>query len=141
MKFLAPYFLAAISTSQALAGVVSKGANSTLAIERSQENLVFKIEPNKDLAISPDAPWSVKLTNVSHLSPETLSLTKKDFDLKIPGFKIPLETPQGKEKSGAGKAGGKTPTPSSFDYTLTAFVCTVDKTKCYRDVIKGRAEL
>lgn len=141
MKLLATYFLAAFTASQALAAVISKGTNSTLSIERTQENLVFKIEPHKDLAISPDAPWSVKLANVNNLSPETLNLAKKNFDLKIPGFKIALGTAQNKEKHGTAKDGDKKPIPSSFDYTLTAFVCTVDKTKCFRDVIKGRAEL
>jgi len=35
----------------------------------------------------------------------------------------------------------KKPSGSSFDYNLTAFICTIDKTKCFRDVIKGRADL
>ncbi len=141
MKLLTTYFLAAVTTFQAQAGIISKGTNSTLSIERTQENLVFKIEPHKDLAISHDAPWSAKLTNVNNLSPEALSLAKKDFDPKIPGFKFALGTPQDKGKPGTTKAGDKNPSPSSFDYTVTAFICTVDKTKCFRDVIKGRAEL
>ncbi|MEI8027232.1 MAG: hypothetical protein WCI18_12870 [Pseudomonadota bacterium] len=141
MKLLATYFLTALTASQGLSAVISKGTNSTLSIERTQETLVFKIEPHKDLAISPDAPWSVKLSHVNNLSPETLTLAKKDFDPKIPGFKIALGIAQDNEKHGTAKVGDKKSIPSSFDYTLTAFVCTVDKTKCFRDVIKGRAEL
>jgi len=52
MKFIATYFLIALTAAKAEAAVISKGANSTLIIERSEENLLFKIEPNKDLSIS-----------------------------------------------------------------------------------------
>jgi hypothetical protein len=133
-----------VSSSPILAAVIAKAPNSKLIIEQNEGQLVFKIEPNKDLAISTDAPWSVKISNVQNLAPAPLSLSRKDFDATIPGFKIPLakneEKLSGQDKSRTAGTKTKNPGRSSFTYQMKAFICTIDKKQCFKDVFDGKAE-
>ncbi len=82
----------------------------------------LKVVPNSGLKITLDAPWKLVIKNEKGVSFKSTTLKKGDMSEKLPGFHV--------ASSSAPKAG-------SFDYKLTSFVCTSDKTSCYREVHKG----
>lgn len=86
----------------------------------------FLIKPIPGIAVNPDGPWLLTLSN-----PEGLKLELKDgkfesktLDQKLPGFSVKAEAlPQAKQ--------------AKVDYVMRAFVCTEDKKQCYQDTHKG----
>ena len=110
------------------------GAHSAVAVKGRWEgkalSLDFVVEPQSALHINDEGPWRLELAAV----PAPLKLTKStwdrsDFDAKLPGFKV------------RGEALGAAPVSGKVAYKLTAFVCTNDKTQCYRDVLTGETAL
>ena len=86
---------------------------------------VFKIEPNSDMSVTFDAPWTLDIKNAEGLTLSKEKLKKSDLDQKLPGFKVST-TAAPKAKSG------------EVEYKLVSFICTKDKTRCYREVHKGK---
>lgn len=121
-----PWLLALSSTAWAL------GANdhSTVSVQTVVKGdglaLTFKVSPASGLHINMEGPWTLEIKNPTGLSMAKTTFRKTDMDEKIPGFAV---------------TGAKPEAPhGSFDYQLTAFVCTNDKTQCYRDVLTGKAD-
>ena len=87
----------------------------------------FKIVPNDGMVVTFDAPWKLDIKDKDGLAVfEKASLGKPDMDEKLPGFIVT-------SKPNAGSKG-------KLEYTLVAFICTKDKTACYREVHKGAAD-
>jgi hypothetical protein len=84
----------------------------------------LKVIPNEELKITHDAPWNLTIKNEQGIAFANSKFVKADMDGKLPGYKISSKS---KPTSKAG----------SFDYKLVSFVCTKDKTSCYREVHKG----
>ena len=93
--------------------------------DQGQLNFEFKVEPNKDMQVTLDAPWQLKVSGHQGLVFEKTTLKKADLDEALPGFKLAA-------------SGKPTVANGSVDFQLTAFICTQDKTRCYREVHKGR---
>lgn len=94
--------------------------------------LDFKVQiseaHNKEIQIS-EGPWRLELVNAQGLKLETKDgkFETKAFDQSFPGFKVKAEI------DGAATAG-------KVDYTLKAFVCKTDKTRCFPETHKGTLE-
>jgi hypothetical protein len=88
--------------------------------------LAFKVAPASGLHINLEGPWRLDITSSPGLKVAKASLLKLDMDEKLPGFIA-------KGEAAVGAKGGQ------LEYKLIAFVCTDDKSRCYRDVHTGKA--
>lgn len=126
----------------AFSAMQTKATNSTLIIEQNDKEFQFKIEPNKGLAISTDGPWQLDIFNINSVESQKLTYKKSNFDEKIPGYKVSMDEFKKSIGLSPSKSNSSTETKLKFfNYKITAFICTIDKTKCFRDVIKGEAQL
>jgi hypothetical protein len=112
-------------------GFGAKPEHSTVDVSTKQNGanteFTFKINPNKGMALTLDAPWKLSLKNTDGLTFAATDLNKTAMDDKLPGYVVTTTAAPGKA---AGKLG----------YALTAFVCTEDKTQCYREVHQGEVD-
>lgn len=91
----------------------------------TEKQFTVKITAKEGMAVNFEAPWKLEVKDHDGLALAKTSFVKADMDEKLPGFVVQ----------------GKTEKPSgSFDYNLTAFVCTKDKTQCFREVHKGKQD-
>ncbi len=114
--------------SIAFGGADSSNLTSIEVVKEAQKNqtLSFKFEVKipTDLVFNGEGPWKLKLKKHDGLSFEKTEWGAKDVDSNIPGFLIVTNQ---KPQSKAGL----------LEYSLTAFVCSKDKSKCYREVHNG----
>ena len=89
--------------------------------------LTFKTIPATDLVINKDGPWKLEITFPGKLSFDKKEYKRPDWKEDIAGFTA-LSGPS-KVKS------------ESIKYKMTSFVCTKDKTQCFREVIEGTSKL
>ena len=87
--------------------------------------LRFKVVPESGLHVNMEGPWKLELTGTDGLGLQKTTFAKGDMDEKLPGFVV-------KTAAKPAKAAG------DVEYKLTAFVCTDDKTQCYREVHTGK---
>jgi len=104
--------------------------NSSVAVEAKplgqNLQLAFKVSPRAGLHINLEGPWKLELKNAGGLAFAKTTLVRADMDEKLPGFVL---TTTAKPAQVSGEVA----------YKLIAFVCTNDKTQCYRDVHTGKA--
>ncbi len=82
----------------------------------------FKTIPAKGLKINTDGPWSLELKEYSGLEVVNAKLGKSEFKENLGGFSVSSK-PQ--VKSG------------KVTYKMVVFVCTENKSQCFRDVQQG----
>lgn len=82
----------------------------------------FKTIPAKGLKINSEGPWSLELKEHSGLEVAKAKLGKPEFKENLGGFSVSTK-PQGK----SGKV----------TYKMVVFVCTENKSQCFRDVQQG----
>lgn len=90
-----------------------------------QMEFTFKVVASDGHTVTFDAPWKLDLKKHEGLTFETAALNKTTMDEKLPGWKV---------KTTAQPAAGQ----GDLEYQLIAFICTTDKTQCYREVHKGK---
>ena len=99
--------------------------NSSVAVDAKPQGqnlqLAFKVSPKAGLHINLEGPWKLEIKNTGGLAFAKTTLVRTDMDEKLPGF---ILTTTAKPAQAHGEVA----------YKLTAFVCTNDKTQCYRDV-------
>ncbi len=109
-----------------LTGFGSKHSSlkTSTSVQGDELILQFKIQANKGMMLTHQAPWSLSLTNFKSLKLEQKDgkYTSRDYDKNLPGFVIKTKI--------SGSSG-------SIDYSMRAFVCTEDKTLCYPQSHKG----
>lgn len=111
-------------------GVAGESPNAKVEVIQENNagttNLVFKVVPQNGLIINEEGPWMLQLSGSAELSKKIAKLKypKSDFDFKVPGVKLSYSSSSKLEEE--------------VDYSLTAFVCTADKARCYREVLKGK---
>jgi hypothetical protein len=90
------------------------------------KEVTFQVTPLQNLIINEEAPWTLAVTGMG-VKLVRDKLKKEDYNAKIPGFILSLvELPKA---------------PSELSYELTAFICTKDKGRCFREVLKGKVEV
>lgn len=103
--------------------------HSTLDASHSKKDgevvFQFKIKANDGMQLTHQAPWSVSFDQAKDLGlkvDEKGKFTSKSYDEKLPGFTVKAKPTA---KSG------------TFNYKVKAFVCTLDKKRCYPQTHKG----
>ena len=89
--------------------------------------LTFKTLPNADLAINKEGPWKLEVLSSGKLKFDKKEFKRGDWKEDIAGFTLlssPAKTKNEKVK-----------------YKLTAFICTKDKSQCFREVVEGVANV
>ena len=89
------------------------------------KQFTLKIKAMNNMVINFDAPWKLEIKGHEGLGLTKASYAKEDMDEKLPGFLVQStpENPKG-----------------TLEYSLTAFVCTKDKTQCFREVHSGKQD-
>lgn len=87
-------------------------------------NVEFKIIPDTNMMINHDGPWKLDIKDSAGLD---LDPTKPTMNFDLPGFTIKTKTQP-------------TATKGKISYKLIAFVCTKDKSQCFRDVHDTQAD-
>lgn len=106
--------------------IENQAKRAKLLIFVVDNQLTFQIQANEGLALSFDAPWSLKLKPGLGTEFKTNHLSRRDFETSLPGFKV--ETIKNFSKM-------------QFEYDLTAFICLADKSQCFREVLTGTAKI
>ncbi len=101
-----------------------KPDHSEISVQYTQKEengkFVFKATPKGALVANfSSAPWSMKIRNSTNIEFIKKILDVGMLDKNLPGFHLSA-TLNNREDF-------------SFDFDFVAFVCTKDKTKCYRD--------
>ena len=130
MAFLKGFFpLVATLLISSVAFGFGKPEHSTVEVTNQKDGesvaFTFKIKAKTDHVITFDAPWQLEIKDHNGLKFSETKLKKDKMDEKLPGYVVKT-----------------TGTPSTakgeLEYRLTSFICTADKTKCYREVHKGK---
>lgn len=88
----------------------------------------FKTIPAAGLAINDEGPWKLEIKSATGLKPAATEVKRADWKKEIAGFDV-VATPD----KGAKKA--------QIHYKMTTFVCTKDKSQCFREVVENKADL
>lgn len=89
--------------------------------------LTFKTLPANELAINKDGPWKLEILDSGKLKFEKKEYKRGDWKEDIAGFTA-ISSPA-KTKS------------EKIKYKLIAFICTKDKSQCFREVVEGTASV
>lgn len=93
---------------------------------QSKLEFEFKIDStDSDMALSFEAPWKLELVNADGITFSSMKLNKAKMDEKLPGWKVQTVSAPTKNQG-------------ELAYKLTAFICTKNKTKCFREIHKGK---
>lgn len=96
----------------------------------------FAVKPQSGMQLTLEAPWKLSLVETSDLSYHGAAkqkekdsknhhiYTKAQMDEKVPGYQVKMNRL------------GKDSKPTQISFTLEAFSCTQDKTRCFKDVLK-----
>ena len=85
--------------------------------------LTFKVKPHDGMTATMDAPWKLEVEDKDLVFSKN-PLVRSDVDASLPGFVLKATTQP-------------THTKGLLKYTLTSFICTKEKTQCYREVHSG----
>lgn len=94
--------------------------------DKGSKKLIFKTIANEGLVVNAEGPWHLEIKDAKGIKPTAMDFKRSDWKQDIAGFEVPLA-----EDSAAKSA--------EVQYKLTAFICTKEKTQCYREVIEGKA--
>ena len=100
--------------------------NSRVDVTRDKKSLIFKVTPNDGLVINLEGPWKLDVKEHAGLKLEKLTYDRKVLNETLTGFEVPVAAESGVVKG-------------TVTYRLVAFVCTKDKSRCYRDVHESSA--
>ena len=105
----------------------SEKAKVDFSINKDGKNikLAFATKAGDGLKVNPDGPWKLEIKQIKGVKAATTTFNKDAWQADISGFKV----------AGTPEAGAK---EIEVQYKMTTFVCTVDKTMCYREVVEGK---
>jgi hypothetical protein len=96
---------------------VAPGASDALT-------LTFKVVPKTGMKINLEGPWKLELKDAADLPLAKTTLVRADLDEGMTGYTVTTTAKPAK-------------TEGTVNYSLTSFICTTDKTQCYREVHTG----
>ncbi len=97
---------------------------SSAKLDGANVQLTFKVLANEGHVVTLDAPWKLTLKTHDGLTFAQAAFSKKDMKEELPGWIV--------ASTAASKATG------DVSWELAAFICTKDKTSCYREVHEGK---
>jgi hypothetical protein len=114
-------FVSAFAVTAAAAPKHSRVVLKTKKIAGDKVEFDFKVETIGAIVINTDGPWQLQVKQHEGVAFASTELKVKDFDVKIPGFRM---TSTAKPQKTAGK----------LSYKMIVFICTKNKEQCYREV-------
>lgn len=93
----------------------------------SRVQFTFKTVPSGNLIVNKEGPWKLEILSSGKIQFDKKELKRADWKEDIAGFSLV-------------SAPAKT-TSEKIKYKLVAFVCTKDKSQCFREVIQGDANV
>lgn len=87
----------------------------------------FKVIAAPGIKVTLEAPWKLALKQSDGLAFAATDFNKAAMDDKLPGYVVATSAAPGKD---AGK----------LTYALTTFVCTDNKSQCFREVHNGEVD-
>ncbi len=93
----------------------------------SRVQFTFKTVPHGDLVVNKEGPWKLEIISSGKIQFDKKELKRPDWKEDIAGFL--LTSAPSKTKS------------EKIKYKLVAFVCTKDKSQCFREVVQGDANV
>lgn len=134
MKFLnLKLVIAGIFTLSAPSYAAAKGpakakVEVTSVKEKDATKLVFKTVPADGLVVNAEGPWKLEIKNITGAKSATNELKRSDWQQDTAGFTLPI-TLDGKAKT------------ADVQFKLISFVCTKDKSQCFREVVEDKASV
>lgn len=117
-------FLAVISNASMMFAGNATVEVKAKTVDRKLE-LSFKAIPKEGLVINPDGPWKLEIKDPGSLKFDKQEFKRSEWQEALGGFTA--QATANKEKS------------ATIKYKLVAFMCTKDKSQCYRDVVEETA--
>lgn len=116
-------------TAMATGKAASKATVEVTALGQpdSRVQFTFKTVPSGDLVVNKDGPWKLEIISSGKIQFDKKELKRADWKEDISGFS--LTSAPAKIKS------------EKIKYKLVAFVCTKDKSQCFREVVQGDANV
>lgn len=93
----------------------------------SDVELTFTAKPSEGLKINNEGPWKLEIKDQGSLEFSKSEFKRTDWDDKISGFSVIAKPSKSKT--------------STIKFRLTAFVCTQEKTQCFREVLEDSASV
>ena len=115
----------ALGSSIASSDELHSKLNATVRKDsKGHRHFTFALTPGAGLVKNLEGPWALDVSDAPELSFQKPKLGKADLNETDLSFSLETSTPPKTEK-------GK------LNYKFVGFVCTADKSKCFRDVHKG----
>ncbi len=123
--------LAALLLASGLAvGLADAPKNGSVTVESKAQGdnleFTFKAQAKEGMEINLEGPWKLDVKGHDGLNLAKTSFPKGEMNEKLPGFVFAT-------------AGKPTKDSGELEYTMVAFVCTKEKTQCFREVYTGKA--
>jgi hypothetical protein len=115
-----------VTTKKATIKVTSK--KETSQKDKSTSKLIFTTLPADGLKINADGPWKLVIKSVTGGKVATTEFQRPEWKEEIAGFEIPLQA-------------DKFSKDVEVAFKMTTFVCTKDKSTCYREVVEDKAKV
>lgn len=113
-------------------GFAKASSKATVQISSSKDKgatkLVFKTVPNDGLVINHEGPWSLEIKNITGVKSNVKTLKRSDWKEDTATFDLPVVADASAKEA-------------DVQYKLVSFVCTKEKTQCYREVIEDNAKV
>lgn len=100
----------------------------TTSKDKGTTKLVFKTVPNDGLVINHEGPWSLDIKNITGVKSNVSTLKRTDWKEDTATFDLPVVADAGAKEA-------------EVQYKLVSFVCTKEKTQCYREVIENKTKI
>jgi hypothetical protein len=123
--FMMGWVIASLVTSVAMGQAKHAKVEATAKTAANGIEITLNVVPQNGNVINHEAPWKAELKAFDGLKVAAPAIKGEEAMKLAPTFVFKAE-PQ--------KASGKA------EYSVTAFVCSKDKTNCYRDVVTGAVE-
>jgi len=121
-KILSIIFCVCVSSTVLAAGKAKVEVSAKAQADKRVE-LTFKTLPSTDLAINKDGPWKLELLSSGKLKFDKKEFKRTEWKEDIAGFTVVSSPAKTKNET--------------IKYKLTAFICTKDKSQCFREVVEG----
>lgn len=116
-----------LTTSTGFAAGKAQVSVTAKATSGQKIELTFKTIPADGLAINEDGPWSLDVIDSGKISLTKKTYKRSDWKQDLAGFVITADA-----------TGQKS---ADIKYKLVSFICTKDKTQCFREVIDSAAKV
>ncbi|MCX6124953.1 MAG: hypothetical protein NTV34_09435 [Proteobacteria bacterium] len=100
----------------------------TGAAAKTGSTLTFTTVPGDGLKVNGEGPWKLEIKTIKGATTTSTEYKRPDWKEGVAGFEVPATLDKDSKKV-------------ELSFKMTAFVCTKDKTMCYREVVEDKASV